>query len=104
MTICARDQLRELCRLIEEDQLGVVEGCREIVARLAARSEADRSSPDLAVIVAVESETDSFPIGAARAAWSKEALELLDPELSAYLAEVAAAVKEACGRLRRSLR
>lgn len=104
MKLSARDQIRELCRLIEEDQFGVVEGCRQIVARLAPLNEADRSSPDLAVIVAVESETDSFPIGAGRAAWSKEALEPLDQERRAYLAKVSTVVKEACGRLRRSLR
>ena len=90
-----RERRRELCRLIEEDQLGVVEGCRQIVALLAELGEDDRGSPDLGVIIVVESDTSSSPIGAARALWSEDALKQKDRDL----AEVSMAVKEACRRL-----
>ncbi len=77
--------------------IGIVDGCRQLV-RLYCRL--DEGVDELfALIVAVESETEDLPLGEARSQWSEEALSRKDAEVNAYIGQVREVVLEACEAL-----
>jgi hypothetical protein len=71
-------------------------GCRRL-AGLAHHVVADWTSDrDFVVFGAVASETDNYPIGAARMRWSLSALAREDAKIAEYEAAIREQVLEAC--------
>lgn len=66
---------------------------------LSGLDEGLRDSEAVPVLVAVESETDAFPVGEQRQVWSAEALKERDTELEAFLSKVRKDVEESCRTL-----
>jgi hypothetical protein len=63
-----------------EGRLGVVETSRAL-SKLAYWT-GTRDDPDLLTFIAIDSETDSFPIGDVRKLWADHALALQDVEIA----------------------
>jgi hypothetical protein len=94
------DQWKLLVQVLEElrsGRVGITEGCRNVVG---LRSALNQETNELFLpFVAVESETDHFPLGDIRARWSPIALEREDKERQACEQFYAAAVAEATEKL-----
>ena len=90
----ARQEIACVALGILNGSVDLLAGCRSLV-RL--RIEADAPpSPAFDSIIGVESETDDFPLGDQRTAYSSELLARLDSEVSTYLDEVRPDVLQAC--------
>jgi len=76
-------------------------GCRLIVQLRTEANVATTSAFD--TLRGVESETDGYPLGERRAAFSQELLARLDLEVSGYLAEVRPALLDACKEIIREV-
>jgi hypothetical protein len=63
-----------------EGRLSVIESAREL-SRLTFWS-GFKDDPDLSSFVAIDSETDTLPVGEVRKHWATHALELEDVEIS----------------------
>lgn len=98
-TRAALDQLRGMI----DGSVGLVEGCRALVALLPSLPPEIAASEPARWIAAVESETDMFPVGQARSLWDPDALRRADDELAPYLEVVREPVIEACLELRRMI-
>lgn len=61
-----------------------LEGAIEL-ASLRHEAAVEENDPDFMAFVVIASETDSLPIGAPRALWSKEALAKHQPEIDAAI-------------------
>ena len=79
-------QWEEHCRTIRaraldliEGRLGVIEAAR-VIAKLGYWTSL-REDPDVAAFVAIDSETDSLPLGEVRKLWADHALVRLDAEI-----------------------
>jgi hypothetical protein len=82
-----------------QGRLGLTEGCRRL-AGLAHDVVPDwRIDADFVVFGAVASETDNYPVGAARAHWNPEALEREDAKRAKYEGAVRDSVLKACGNV-----
>lgn len=95
----SRQAIVALAKRIISGELDPVSGCRAIVQRQWDLSEVDRKNDDFAILAAIESETDHFPLGAARARWSQAALEEQDRTRVAYSERNAKYAVSACSRL-----
>ena len=90
----ARKAIIEIAQGMLDGSVELLAGCRRLV-RL--RIEAAASvSPAFNAITGVESETDDYPLGEGRNAFSAELLAKLDSEVSTYLSEVRPAVLQSC--------
>src|SRR5262245_62100714 len=89
--------LKEIADVAQGMLNGSVEllaGCRKLVRlRIDAAAPA---SPAFNAITGVESETDDYPLGEKRNAYSAELLDKLDSDVSTYLDEVRPAVLQSC--------
>ncbi len=74
--------------------VGLPEGCRSLV-RLRFEAAVD-DSPAFYPIVAFESETDDFPIGAQRDLYAEDLLARLDSEVLAYCEKSRPGLLNAC--------
>jgi hypothetical protein len=76
-----RERMRALARGVISGDLGIITVAREL------KSFRDGVEPDIGellnVFVAIDSETDAFPIGKERSLWASEALERYDAEIKA---------------------
>lgn len=97
-----RSLLENLGGMID-GSIGLVEGCRALVALMGSLPPEIAASQPATWIAAVESETDMFPVGHARSLWDPDALRRGDEELAAYLAVVRDPTIEACLELRRMI-
>jgi len=77
----------------------LLEGCRTIVKLRGNLSEPDLYDPDLLFLVAVESELDDVPVGAARQHWAPEALAEKDEKKSRYIASAREEIQRSCRAL-----
>lgn len=59
----------------------------------------DPENPVFLPIVAIESDSDKFPIGAVRETYSEQALDSMDVELSAYFEHVREDVFQCCSEI-----
>jgi hypothetical protein len=100
MTIRDAERIvRDIASGVVEGDIGIVQGCRGIVALLADLPPACQEIEELKVIVGVSAETDDFPLGDVRQFWATDTLSESDAELARYLEGVAGSVREACRRL-----
>ena len=75
----ARVEINRTARAVVSGAISYIEGARRISSlRFPADLETD---PDVTLFVAIDSETDALPLGAARAYWSQAALKGLEPEI-----------------------
>ena len=81
----------------QNEQLGVTEASRKVVALRDSLGEL--SNPLFNTFVAVESETDTFPIGDVRQRWSAAALSRMDAEREATERHYRPYMLEECGAL-----
>jgi hypothetical protein len=76
-----RERIRVLARGLISGDLGVIAAARELI------SFRDGVEPEigelLMVFVAINSESDTLPIGKERSLWASRALDRLDPEIKA---------------------
>lgn len=85
------------------EALPLVEGCREMVRLLGGLHPKLAGSEAALIFVAVESETDTHPVGDARLHWNADTLRERDAELDGYLDSVRGAVLDACRDFERRL-
>lgn len=97
----ARRTALECARRMLNGGITLIEGCRCLVS-LRAEAEIPISEA-LRVLIAVESETDDFPIGTKRLLYAPEHLERLDASVSRYLNEVRPAIMDACREIIREI-
>lgn len=79
---------REVAKLVTEVLAGRLDplvGCRALVRRQAEVPEPVRASLHFSVLVGIESETDTFPLGEERKRWASEALAHADDERDEYV-------------------
>jgi len=89
--------LVQLLEDLQAGRIGITEGCRSVVA---LRSVLGQETSDLFVsFVAVDSETDHFPLGQSRSGWSPSALEREDKERLACEQFHAKSIGEAASKL-----
>jgi hypothetical protein len=93
-------QWKLLVKVLEDlrsTRMGITEGCRNVVAlRHALGQEANEL---FLPFVAVDSETDHFPLGDVRTSWSSSALEREDKERLACEQFHFGAIADAAGKL-----
>jgi hypothetical protein len=94
------DQWKLLVQVLEDLRSGrvaITEGCRNVVG---LRNALNQEKNELFLpFVAIDSETDHFPLGDVRARWSPSALEREDKERFACEQSYAAAIADATDRL-----
>jgi hypothetical protein len=93
----ARQRVAQIAREMLTGMTDLVSGCRSIL--LLRHNIGVTESPALDTISAIESETDDYPIGPAREAYSAELLKRLDAEIAEYLNRVRSVLLEACKEL-----
>jgi hypothetical protein len=89
----------EAARQILAGRLDPLEGCRLIVRSRAGLTDVERNDPNLVVLVAIESETDQFPLGEVRQRWNAVALVEQDRQRQEYLSRNDHHLREACQAL-----
>jgi hypothetical protein len=70
----------EIANGVLANQVGIIEGAREL-AHLRWQVTDDEFDPDFIPFIAVDSETDAFPIGKERAYWASSVLVEKDREI-----------------------
>jgi Protein of unknown function (DUF2489) len=87
----------DVARRMLDGSVGIVEGARSLVA-LSSRVRAEED-PDFLVFVAIDSETDHFPIGDVRGHWNRDALAREDATRSQFEEESKQEAQDACRKL-----
>ena len=78
--------------------LSFIEGAR-LICRLRGRAGLSDSDPDIVAFIAIESETDTLPMGDARQHWAPQALAKLQPEINSAEAWAREVGRGDCQRL-----
>jgi hypothetical protein len=79
-------QVQNLLKVVEKvlsKQMGAIEGCREIACNKHLFP--DKLSKAISLLVAVDSETDEFPLGSLREKCDPKYLERIDAKMADYL-------------------
>ena len=84
----------ELCTLLINGDIDLIEGCRKLTLLCEQIDEGENEI--FFPIISVDSETDHFPVGAMREHCSKEYLEGVDKEVSAYIREIKPDIINSC--------
>jgi hypothetical protein len=87
----------ELARRILARDVGLIAGCREMLGLRGHDQIFDL--PELLPFVGVESETDTLPLGDARAHWSADALVEVDARITSAEASYRDFIDDACRAL-----
>lgn len=77
-----RREVIGLAKKITDGEIGVIEGCREILIyqdRLHAQD-----TEEFRIFLGIDSESDGLPIGRVRMHWSASALKQKDTEIKAF--------------------
>jgi len=77
-----------------DGDIDLVAGCRKLVS--LHRQAGNPDDPAISTIVGIESETEEFPVGAAREFWAEADLARKDEELFQYLELARPILIEAC--------
>lgn len=75
-----RKQVVDIAKSILNGKMSFVEGAR-LLSSLRPEAAVHDEDADFMVFAAIDSETDSLPIGTVRQYWSNDALEKLDTEI-----------------------
>ena len=93
-----RATMVETARAMLSGALSFLEGARSIAA-LSHDAGLGHLDNDIVPFVAVESETDAFPLGSQRQYWQPEALAKLGPEIDRWEAFARSDLRKACEKL-----
>lgn len=77
-----------------EGKIQLIQGCRELCGLLSRTSEPERDV--FLAIIAVESETDHFPLGDVRKECAPDYLKRMDREIDRYLEDARGDILCAC--------
>ncbi len=94
MTSDKRQEIVELCTLMIDNDIDLIEGCRKLTS--LCEQVDDGENEIFFPIVAIESETDHFPIGSMRENCSESFLNRADEEMAEYLREVKPDIISSC--------
>jgi hypothetical protein len=88
------DELVRVAQTMLEGKINLIEGARKICA---LRYEVNNPENDVFIpLVAVDSETDHYPLGKIRAYCAQEYLDRVDPEIEKYISEAREDILKAC--------
>lgn len=90
----SRKRLIKVLEKIIADEINLIEGARIIVS-LRVRVNLDDSNL-FHFFIAIDSETDHFPLGKVRQNWNKEALSKMDAEMDQYILKTINEAKKVC--------
>ena len=76
--------------------LDPIVGSRQIVALIQGLDDEVRNAEHFAPFLFFESETEDFPRGAERVAWSKDSLRRKDTEAEEYIERYSPTLEKAC--------
>lgn len=97
MVLIANQKIVDICHKVINEEIGIIEGCRELVS---LRGQYNLEEDELFdPIVGVDSETDDYPLGDVRELFSKDYLDRLDREVGGYILKVRLSVIEDCRNL-----
>jgi hypothetical protein len=88
----------EVARAIIDGKIGIIEGSRALVA-IRHEVTDELADSDFLPFIAVESETDTLPVGNVRQHWAKDALANEDIKINKYENEMRDMIIAACERL-----
>lgn len=94
MTSDARQEIVDLCTLMINNDIDLIAGCRKLTSLCEQVDEGENEI--FFPIVAIESETDHFPIGTMRENCSENFLNKADKEMAEYLREVSPDIISYC--------
>jgi hypothetical protein len=95
-----RAELVAVATAMTAGEMNLIEGVRKITA---LRHDVENPDDEIFMpIRAIESETDHFPIGAARAHCAPDYLQRADEEMELYLADAKADILAACREIVRA--
>jgi hypothetical protein len=97
----ARRTALEVARRMLDGKISLIEGCRNVV-QLSRDAEIPPSEA-LDTFIAVESETDDYPVGSVRSEYAPQLLERLDTQVSRYLTEERPGIIKACREIIREI-
>src|SRR5262245_21378750 len=80
-------------------QIGLREGCREILKLSGSLPDPDYYDDDLLALVAVDDELETVPIGAVRELWAPEALAPRERRAAEYLERERESILNSCRAL-----
>jgi len=92
-----RQRAKELAKAVLDGRTTILEAVRELVS--LARTDAIATEADRTLIIVIESETDSLPIGEVRKLWAPDALQAKEPEIERAEALWKTEFLEACKRI-----
>jgi hypothetical protein len=92
-----RKRAKELAKAVLDGRTTILEAVRELVS--LAHTDAIANEADRTLIIAIESETDSLPIGEVRKLWAPDALQAKQPEIERAEALWKTEFLEACKRI-----
>lgn len=90
-------QIVAVAQMMLDGRIHLLEGVRKLTS-LRFDVE-DHENPVFLIFRGVDSETDHLPLGAVRAHWAKDALEIKDKEINAYLKDTEGQIRTACKEL-----
>lgn len=80
-------------------QLGLQDGCRQLVALRHELASSDSADPDLLFVVGIDSDLEEFPLGPVRDRWAPGALAEVDRRRDERLERVREPLLAACRAL-----
>ncbi len=92
----SKREIAAIAKKVLAREIEPIEGCRSMVKLQQSLDAASRSDPDFLTIVAIESETDHFVLGAERKNWESQALNDLDRKRQEYLQRNQGYLHDAC--------
>jgi hypothetical protein len=92
-----RQRAKELAEAVLDGRTTILEAVRELVS--LAHTDAIANEADRRLIIAIESETDSLPIGEVRKLWAPDALKAKQPKIERAEALWKPEFLEACKRI-----
>ena len=97
MDFKSRKEIVDACLLMVNDQIGFIEGCRNVVSLRNQFSLTE--DQDFSPFVGVTSETDDYPEQSIRENFSESYLKRVDEEVSSYISIVRPSIIDACNIL-----
>ena len=92
-----RERVKELAKAVLDGRTTILEAVRQLVS--LAHTDAIANEADRTLIIAIESETDSLPIGEVRKLWAPDALQAKQPEIERAEALWKQEFLDACKRI-----
>ncbi|SRR6266496_2010207 len=92
-----RQRAKELAEAVLDDRTTILEAVRELFP--LAHTDAIADEADRLLIIAIDSETDSLPVGEVRKLWAPDALQEKQPEIERAEALWKTEFLDACKRI-----